>query len=83
MSAGTSTSGPITAAKATFELIPKTPIATAIASPKLLPAAVKALRRALRDDELEAADHLPSVYCFSASIVPIEVWRPLARSQSM
>jgi hypothetical protein len=33
---GTSTSGPITAAKAAPELIPKTAIATAIANSKLL-----------------------------------------------
>ena len=38
--AGTSTNGPITPAKACPELIPKTPIETAIASSKLLPAAV-------------------------------------------
>ena len=38
---GTSTKGPITAAKAAPELIPKTDIATAIASSKLLLAAVK------------------------------------------
>ena len=34
--------GPITAAKATPELIPNTPIATAIPNSKLFPAAVKA-----------------------------------------
>ena len=38
---GTSTSGPITAAKACPEEIPKTATATAIASSKLLLAAVK------------------------------------------
>ena len=38
---GTSTRGPITAANASPELIPKTAIATAIASSKLLLAAVK------------------------------------------
>ena len=38
---GTSTSGPITAANAAPELIPNTPIATAIANSKLLLAAVK------------------------------------------
>ena len=43
ISAGTSTKGPITPAKACPLLIPKTPIATAIASSKLLPAAVKAI----------------------------------------
>jgi hypothetical protein len=37
---GTSNRGPITAAKASPELIPKTPIATAIANSKLLLAAV-------------------------------------------
>ena len=37
---GTSTSGPITAAKASPELIPKTAMATAIANSKLLLAAV-------------------------------------------
>ena len=40
---GTSTSGPITAVKATPDSIPKTATATAIASSKLLPAAVKAM----------------------------------------
>lgn len=40
MSTGTSTSGPITAANAWPELIPKTATATAIASSKLLEAAV-------------------------------------------
>ncbi len=40
---GTSIRGPITAAKACPEFIPKTPIATAIASSKLLLAAVKAI----------------------------------------
>ena len=39
---GTSTSGPITAAKAAPELMPNTATATAIASSKLLLAAVKA-----------------------------------------
>ena len=38
---GTSTSGPITAVKASPELIPNTPTATAIASSKLLLPAVK------------------------------------------
>lgn len=38
---GTSTSGPITAVKALPEFIPKTAIATAMASSKLLLAAVK------------------------------------------
>ena len=42
MSAGTSTNGPMTPAKAWPEFSPKTPIATAMASSKLLPAAVKA-----------------------------------------
>ena len=41
MSAGTSTKGPMTAAKAAPELIPKTATATAMASSKLLLAAVK------------------------------------------
>jgi hypothetical protein len=40
---GTSTSGPITAAKACPEPMPNTAIATAIASSKLLLAAVKAM----------------------------------------
>jgi hypothetical protein len=40
MSTGTSTNGPMTAANATPELIPNTAIATAIASSKLLLAAV-------------------------------------------
>src|SRR4030042_1808553 len=40
ISTGTSTSGPITAANAAPWLIPKTPTATAIASSKLLLAAV-------------------------------------------
>ena len=40
ISTGTSTSGPITAAKAAPELIPNTATATAIASSKLLLAAV-------------------------------------------
>src|SRR5208283_4479753 len=40
--AGTSTSGPTTAANAAPEWRPKTPTATAIASSKLLPAAVNA-----------------------------------------
>ena len=39
---GTSTNGPITAAKAWSDAIPKTATATAIASSKLLLAAVKA-----------------------------------------
>lgn len=39
---GTSTSGPTTVANATGELIPKTAIATAMASSKLLPDAVNA-----------------------------------------
>lgn len=39
---GTSTKGPITAANAAPELIPKTEIATAIANSKLFDAAVKA-----------------------------------------
>src|SRR5690606_23709346 len=43
ISTGTSTSGPITAAKATGDASPKEAIATAIASSKLLPAAVKAI----------------------------------------
>lgn len=38
---GTSTNGPITAAKASPEFIPNTAMATAIASSKLLLAAVK------------------------------------------
>ena len=38
---GTSTNGPITAAKAAPELIPKTAIATAMANSKLLLDAVK------------------------------------------
>src|SRR5690606_3991219 len=42
ISTGTSTSGPMTAAKATGEASPDAAIATAIASSKLLPAAVKA-----------------------------------------
>jgi len=41
MSTGTSTSGPMTAAKATGEASPKAAIATAIASSKLFPAAGK------------------------------------------
>jgi len=41
ISTGTSTSGPITAAKAAPWLIPKTPTATAMANSKLLLAAVK------------------------------------------
>ncbi len=41
ISAGTSTSGPMTAAKAAPELMPKTATATAMASSKLLLAAVK------------------------------------------
>ena len=41
MSTGTSTSGPITAAKAAPDPIPKTATATAMASSKLLLAAVK------------------------------------------
>ena len=40
INAGTSTRGPITVAKATGEAIPKTATATAIASSKLLEAAV-------------------------------------------
>lgn len=40
---GNSASGPITPAKSFPLLIPKTPTATAIATSKLLPAAVKAL----------------------------------------
>ncbi|WP_207534315.1 hypothetical protein [Desertivirga arenae] len=43
MSAGTSTSGPITPTKGSPKLIPKTPTATAMASSKLLPAAVNAM----------------------------------------
>ena len=39
---GTSTSGPITPANASPELMPKTPIETAMANSKLLPEAVKA-----------------------------------------
>ena len=39
---GTSTNGPITAAKAAPELIPNTAIATAMANSKLFPAAVNA-----------------------------------------
>ena len=39
--AGTSTKGPITPAKACPLLIPNTPIETAMANSKLLPAAVK------------------------------------------
>src|SRR3546814_3342958 len=42
MRTGTSTRGPMTAAKATGEARPKAAIATAIASSKLLPEAVKA-----------------------------------------
>ena len=42
MSAGTSTSGPITAANAAPWSIPKTATATAIASSKLFPDAVNA-----------------------------------------
>lgn len=42
ISTGTSTSGPMTAANAAPELIPNTATATAIASSKLLLAAVKA-----------------------------------------
>jgi len=41
ISTGTSTNGPMTAAKACPELIPKTDMATAIASSKLFEAAVK------------------------------------------
>ncbi len=41
MSAGTSTNGPITAAKAAPDWIPKTETATAMANSKLLLAAVK------------------------------------------
>ena len=41
MRTGTSTRGPITAAKAAPELMPKTATATAMASSKLLEAAVK------------------------------------------
>lgn len=41
ISTGTSTNGPITAANASPEFIPKTAMATAIASSKLLLAAVK------------------------------------------
>ena len=41
MSTGTSTSGPITAAKASPELMPNTAMATAMASSKLFEAAVK------------------------------------------
>src|SRR5574344_515044 len=40
---GTSINGPITAAKASPELIPKTAIDTAMANSKLLPVAVKAI----------------------------------------
>lgn len=40
---GTSTKGPITVAKATGEARPNVAMATAIASSKLLPAAVKAM----------------------------------------
>ena len=40
ISTGTSTSGPITVAKATFDLMPNTAMATAIASSKSLLAAV-------------------------------------------
>jgi len=40
MSTGTSTKGPMTAAKATPELMPKTAMATAMANSKLLLAAV-------------------------------------------
>jgi len=43
MSTGTSTIGPMTAAKATPEPMPKTATDTAIASSKLLLAAVKAI----------------------------------------
>jgi hypothetical protein len=43
MRTGTSTRGPMTAAKASPEPIPKTATATAIASSKLLLAAVKAM----------------------------------------
>jgi hypothetical protein len=42
ISTGTSTNGPMTAAKAAPCLMPKTATATAMASSKLLPAAVKA-----------------------------------------
>jgi len=42
ISAGTSTSGPTTAANAAPDASPNTPTATAIASSKLFPAAVKA-----------------------------------------
>ena len=41
INAGTSTKGPITPAKACPLLIPNTPIETAMANSKLLPAAVK------------------------------------------
>lgn len=40
INAGTSTNGPITPAKACPELIPKTPMETAIANSKLFPEAV-------------------------------------------
>ena len=43
MSTGTSIRGPMTAAKASPELIPNTAIDTAIASSKLFPVAVKAI----------------------------------------
>nr|GFD56545.1 hypothetical protein [Tanacetum cinerariifolium] len=43
ISAGTSISGPMTPAKAWPEFRPKTPMATAMASSKLLPVAVKAM----------------------------------------
>src|SRR3546814_10790664 len=49
ISTGTSTSGPMTAAKATGEASPKAAMATAMASSKLLPAAVNAT--AVRSEE--------------------------------
>src|SRR3546814_4656421 len=54
MRTGTSTSGPITAAKATGEARPKAAMATAIASSKLLPAAVKATRSEEHTSELQS-----------------------------
>jgi hypothetical protein len=47
ISAGTSTNGPMTPAKAWPEFKPKTPMATAMANSKLLPAAVKATEAVL------------------------------------
>ena len=55
MSTGTSTSGPITVVKATGEARPNDAIATAMASSKLLPAAVKAM--AVVTGEVDAYIH--------------------------